>query len=203
MSVTIKEAAAQILTQAADLLSEKCAQGGADRRMVIVAIDGRCGSGKSTLGEYLKESAGVQLIHMDDYYLRPEQRTEKRYQTPGENVDHERFKEEVLEPLDKGASGLYRPYRFHEKRFLESCEVKPEGIIVIEGSYSHHPELSGYYDVKVFLDESKETQEARIRKRGGDAVWEMFRDRWIPLEELYFDACRVREQAGIVLVVQE
>ena len=81
--------------------------------------------------------------------------------------------------------------------------MKPEGIIVIEGSYSHHPELSGYYDVKVFLDESKETQEERIRKRGGDAVWEMFRDRWIPLEELYFDACRVREQAGIVLVVQE
>ena len=40
MSVTIKEAAAQILTQAADLLSEKCAQGGAGRLRAGSGADG-------------------------------------------------------------------------------------------------------------------------------------------------------------------
>jgi len=196
MRMTCKEAAAAILTRAADLLSEK------DGNAVLIAIDGRCGSGKSTLGEALRETGRVQLIHMDDYYLRPEQRGEERYQTPGENVDHERFLEELLGPLSQGGEGVYRPYRFHERRFLEAVKIKPEGIIVIEGSYSHHPLLAGYYDRKYFLDISKEEQEARIRQRGGAEAWAGFRDRWIPLEELYFKECKVRERADDIFSLQ-
>jgi len=67
-----------------------------------IAIDGRCASGKSTLGAFLQKETGGNLIHMDDFFLRPEQRTKERYATPGENVDHERFYEEVLVPLQNG-----------------------------------------------------------------------------------------------------
>lgn len=38
---------------------------------------------------------------MDDYYLRMEQRTPERYAAPGENVDHERFLEQVLIPASQ------------------------------------------------------------------------------------------------------
>ena len=197
MSITLQEAAAEILTQAADLLSER------PGKPVLIAIDGRCGSGKSTLGEYLQKTAGAQLLHMDDYYLRPEQRTRERYETPGENVDHERFLEEVMEPLSRGEEGLYRAFRFHEKRFLEGVRVKPEGLIVIEGSYSFHPSLSRFYDLRYFLDSSKEVQKARIIRRGGEEAWISFRDRWIPLEELYFANCAVREQADSVFMLED
>lgn len=35
---------------------------------ILVAIDGRCGSGKTTLGEYLKGQLDCNLFHMDDFF---------------------------------------------------------------------------------------------------------------------------------------
>ena len=58
----------------------------------IVAIDGRCASGKSTLAAYLKSALACSVIHMDHFFLQPHQRTEKRLREPGGNVDYERFK---------------------------------------------------------------------------------------------------------------
>ena len=78
-------------------------------KRVIIAIDGRCGAGKTTLAQYLEEQTGATVFHMDDFFLRPEQRTPERFNTPGENVDHERFLFEVLEPLRKGVVEL--PYQ--------------------------------------------------------------------------------------------
>ena len=119
MSITLQEAAAEILTQAADLLSER------PGKPVLIAIDGRCGSGKSTLGEYLQKTAGAQLLHMDDYYLRPEQRTRERYETPGENVDHERFLEEVMEPL------IFPLLRTPEPRILKRKRILSEEFLML------------------------------------------------------------------------
>jgi len=44
-------------------------------KRTIVAIDGRCGAGKTTLANYLQEKTGATVFRMDDYFLRPEQRT--------------------------------------------------------------------------------------------------------------------------------
>lgn len=35
---------------------------------LIVAIDGRCGSGKTTLGEYLEQVFDCNLFRMDDFF---------------------------------------------------------------------------------------------------------------------------------------
>ena len=42
---------------------------------VIAAIDGRCGAGKSTLAAQLQAQLSCRVFHMDDFFLRPEQRT--------------------------------------------------------------------------------------------------------------------------------
>ena len=70
----------------------------------ILAIDGRCASGKTTIATELAHTLNADLIHMDDFFLRPEQRTPERLAIPGENIDHERFLTEVLEPLRAGKS---------------------------------------------------------------------------------------------------
>ena len=66
---------------------------------LIVAIDGRCGSGKTTLGEYLEQVFDCNLFRMDDFFLRMEQRTPQRLKETGGNVDYERFEETVLRPI--------------------------------------------------------------------------------------------------------
>ena len=47
----------------------------ASSKPAVLAIDGRCGAGKSTLGEKLAAEWDASLFHMDDFYLQPHQRT--------------------------------------------------------------------------------------------------------------------------------
>jgi len=46
---------------------------------VLIAIDGPAASGKTTLAERLASRYGAAVLHMDDYFLQPHQRTPERY----------------------------------------------------------------------------------------------------------------------------
>ena len=158
---------------------------------VIVAIDGRCASGKTTLSKRLEEALDATVFHMDDYFLRPEQRTPERLDTPGGNVDYERFTDEILRPLIVGEEQIvYRPYDCSCQALAEPILVKPKRIVIIEGAYACHPTLREHYDLKIFITVSGEEQMRRIVARNGAQRAEVFRDRWIPLEEAYFAACQ-------------
>ena len=118
---------------------------------IIIAIDGRCASGKTTLAKAISEQIDCNVIHMDDFFLRPEQRTANRLATPGENIDHERFLEEVLIPLSKGLPVTYHPFDCHKMGFGEEILLTPKKINIVEGSYSCHPSLRDYYAYTFFL----------------------------------------------------
>ena len=148
----------------------------------FVAIIGHSGSGKSTLGAYLQQKMHGNLLHMDDFYLRPEQRTPKRREEPGGNVDWERFLEEVLLPLHKGTKFTYRPFNCRKWELDQPVEVEARKINIVEGSYSCHPELYDYYDLHVFLTVDPKEQMYRIQNRLGKMTCaETFRTKWIPL----------------------
>ena len=77
----------------------------------IISIDGRCASGKTTLASALqKKLPDSQVVHLDDFFLRPEQRTPERYATPGKNVDAERLIAEVLDPYISSQGIVYAPF---------------------------------------------------------------------------------------------
>ena len=42
------------------------------KERVIVAIDGRCASGKTTLAREIAKRLDCNIFHMDDFFLRPE-----------------------------------------------------------------------------------------------------------------------------------
>ena len=165
-----------------------------DRSPFLVAIDGRCASGKTTLANELQALLPCAVIHMDDFFLRPSQRTEERLRTAGENVDHERFLEEVLVPLRRGATPSYRPFSCKTLSLGEPILLPSASIYLIEGSYACHPTLRPYYDLTVFLTTSEDEQMRRIKKRNGDMEAVAFQERWIPMEEAYFSAFHIAEQ---------
>lgn len=169
------------------------------RSPFIAAIDGRCGAGKTTLAVSAAEMLGAPLIHMDDFFLRPEQRSPERLARPGENIDHERFLEEVLIPLSEGRECAYRPFSCFRGELGEPVTVEHGGLVLVEGSYAHHPALTPYYGLRIFLTVSPEEQLRRIRARNGESMAEVFRDRWIPLEEKYFSAFHIQESADLTL----
>lgn len=165
----------------------------------VVAIEGRCASGKSTLAAEIGERLGLTVVHMDDFFLRPEQRTSERLDRPGGNIDHERFLAEVLGPLAAGEPLAYRPYRCQTGELGEPVEVSPTPVTVVEGSYSCHPALWGHYARRVFLTVEPEEQLWRIAARDGQEQLASFRERWIPMEERYFSAFRVEDRCDFQL----
>lgn len=160
---------------------------------VRVAIDGPCASGKSTLGRALARGCRCPLIHMDDFYLRPEQRTPERLAEPGGNVDYERFDREILSPLCRGEAAQYRPWLCREAVFGPEITVAPTPLAVVEGSYSLRPELRDRYHLRIWVEAPWEVRRARLLKRGGPDCLARFEQIWVPLEDRYFAVCRVKE----------
>lgn len=168
----------------------------------IAAIDGRCGGGKSTLAARLEEM-GWAVFHMDDFFLQPYQRTPERLSAPGGNADRERFEAEILRPLRQGARQItYRPFDCKSMSLAPPVTVNLEkgSFCAVEGSYCCHPELWDSYDLHIFLTVDRETQMQRIISRCGEnaSKAEIFRTRWIPMEEKYFAAFDIEGRAEIV-----
>lgn len=169
---------------------------------LIVAIDGRCAAGKTTLAAHLQKELECAVFHMDDYFLRPEQRTAERLATAGGNVDYERFYSEILLPLQSGAGQIiYRSYDCKTQTLKSPITVRPCAVNIVEGSYSCHPVLWDSYDLRIFLTVSREEQLKRIKVRNGDAGTVQFEKRWIPLEEQYFSAYRIEERCDFCVGV--
>ena len=154
----------------------------------IIAIDGNCASGKSTLAAKLAEELDATLFHMDDYFLRPEQRTAERRAEIGGNVDRERFYEEVLLPLTKRESVTYRRFDCRTQTLLPAVIVEPKARILIEGSYALHPMLRPHYDLRILLRIDPAVQRERILLREGAERAETFFSLWLPLENTYFSS---------------
>lgn len=171
----------------------------AERPQVIVAIEGGSASGKTTLSAQLQQIYDCNVFHMDDFFLRPQQRTPQRYAEPGGNVDRERFYEEVLAPLRAGKPVTFRRYECRSQTLAEPCTVPPRALSIVEGAYSLHPLLADAYDLRVFLRTPPEVQRRRILKRNGPEVAQQFFQRWIPLEQQYFAAMEPIRQCDLIL----
>lgn len=163
-----------------------------------VAVDGLCGSGKSTFAAMLCSLYDCNLFHADDFFLPSELRTPERYATPGGNVHWERIQSEVLEPLKTGKAFSYRKFDCSVMDYGEAVPVTPKPLNILEGSYAMHPELLSHYDLKIFLKTDPGTQLQRIRLRDGEEYSKVFEEKWIPLENEYFAAFPVEQQCDLV-----
>ena len=165
---------------------------------LLIAIDGMCGSGKTTLGQLLQSVYDCNLFHMDDFFLRPEQRTPERMAQVGGNVDYERFQKEILNHICQQEGLSYRIYDCKSQTLGSPVFTPWKCLNIIEGSYSQHPYFGDVYDLRFFCEICEEEQLLRIRRRNGDVMAERFRKEWIPRENRYFEAFSIREKSQMV-----
>ena len=165
----------------------------------VIAIDGRAASGKSTRALLLGAALNAPVIHMDDFFLPPALRTPDRLAQPGGNVHYERFAEEVLPGLRSGDAFAYRIFDCGQMDFGGVKDIPAAPIRIVEGSYAHHPAMGNYAQMKVFTSIDPEEQMARILRRNGERMADIFRSRWIPMEEAYFSHFGIADRADLRL----
>ena len=172
-----------------------------EKGRVILAIEGGSASGKTTLAQIVSESYDCNVFHMDDFFLRPEQRTRARFSEVGGNVDRERFYDEVLTPLLKNETVTYRRFDCGTQTLGEPIVVAPKQLTVIEGVYSMHPAFEEYYNLSLFLDIDSECQRERILRRNTPKLATRFFEEWIPLENIYFAKANIKDRCTHTVAV--
>ncbi len=172
---------------------------------VTVAIDGRAASGKTTAAELIARLYDGEVVHMDDFFLPPELRSENRYAEIGGNVHYERFKTEVAEPLAKKEHISYGKFSCHEGKITEHRKLRADGLVIVEGAYSMHPYFGDIYDIKAFSTVDESEQLKRIEMRDGALALRRFKEMWIPLEERYIaeGLCETRLEEKSIIILKD
>ncbi len=165
----------------------------------ILAIDGPCGSGKTTLAKEISELYDVDVIHMDDFFLPLSLRTPKRLQEHGGNVHYERFLDEVIKGILSKDAFSYRKFSCKIMDYDEVIHITNNKPIIIEGSYSLRPDFQPFYTKKAYLTVDSLTQQQRLIQRVGLEHFKDFQERWIPKEQGYFHHFHIEECADFII----
>ena len=168
---------------------------------VLLAIEGGAAAGKSTLAQLLNHVYDCSVAHMDDFFLRPEQRTAQRLEEAGGNVDRERFLQEILLPLSRGEAVQYRRYNCGTGAIEDPKPLSVTPLTVVEGAYSMHPELRDHYDLSLFLKIAPKLQRQRIMGRNSPPMQQRFFEEWIPMEQRYFEVLQVEDACDLVFAI--
>ena len=168
-------------------------------RPIIIAVDGRCASGKSMFAKLLSEVFTCNVFHMDDFFLPFPLRTPERLSKAGGNIDYERFLKEVLKPLTKGRDICFQPFDCSTRILKPPVFMPASSLSIVEGSYSLHPFLIKFYDFRIFLTCTPDMHKQRLLNREGKEMLQQFVERWIPLEEHYFNSCEVADHCDMEL----
>jgi uridine kinase len=157
----------------------------AENSRLLIAIDGRCGSGKSSLAQLIASVYGAMVVHMDDFFQTERQKAADERAVVA-NIDGARLMA-ALNPLSRGEPFEIRPYDCLTDEFLPPRLLRPGRVNVVEGSYCLHPAIRLDYGLKIFLTVDPETQKARLKARNPE-LYDRFVAEWIPQEEAYFKA---------------
>ena len=113
-------------------------------------------------------------------------------------MDLTRLRDEALRPAYAGQTVPYRAYSCREGAYLPPAQLPAQPLVILEGSYSHHPLLRPYETLRVFVTCTKAEQTRRLQAREG-ARYTDFAARWVPLEEGYFAQYGIAESADFVV----
>lgn len=186
-----------------------------DRR-IFAAVDGVDGSGKTTFADALAAVVAAAphrrpavRISLDDFH-HPRARRYRQGRGSAEGFRHdsynlEQFRACVLDPLQPGADGCYRPagHDLASDAVLDppSVAAPPAAVVLVDGLFLHRAELAPHWDFSVFLDVPFSVAAARMAVRDGTPAdpEHPAMHRYVGGQRLYFADTDPALQASVVV----
>jgi uridine kinase len=178
---------------------------------IVVALDGRSASGKSTLAALVEKSVRAALIPSDDFFAAaiPDGEwdglpIEERYR---QVIDIDRLRTEALEPLIAGKPARWHPFDFEAGLrpdgtygiSADCVERQPADIIIVDGAYSARPELADLVDLAVLVEAPEGERHLRLEAREESGFLARWHRRWDPVEDYYFTIVRPTESFDLIV----
>ena len=157
-------------------------------RPVIVTIDGRSSTGKTTLADDLSAHLhAAPVVHMDDLY-------------PGWDglaAALPSLSDDVLIPLRANHTAVYQRYDWDAGEYGEELVVEPSRFVIVEGCGSSVGPAGQLSDLRIWLEADGE-----LRRRRGIArdagIFDEHWDHWAEQEEALFSADATRDHADLI-----
>ena len=141
-------------------------------QLLVIAVDGCGGAGKTTLCQALAVEMGVwaepQLLTLDGFYhpLSATQRSQLQHsQARQAYFDVAQFQENILTPLSRGSKVSYRPYDWLDGETDQVLELLPTGVLLIDGVFSFSKPLRDMIHLSVFVDTPMPLRKQRLMAR--------------------------------------
>lgn len=182
-----------------------------DRRQIdrstplLVALDGRSGTGKSTLARIVAALVAATVVESDDFYAGGTDADWAARSVPeriAQVIDWRRLKTEVLVPLRAGRTATYHPFNFKTGCGLapEPVRCEPAPVIILDGVYSGRPELADLVDLAVLVEMTKDAERRhRLIAREGEMFMTAWHAIWDDAETAYFAEVRPRDTFDLVV----
>ena len=178
---------------------------------IVVAIDGRSGTGKSTHAAYLASHFPAVVVPCDDFFAAniPAQGWAKRSPSAraADCIDWRRLRLEAIEPLRAGLPGRWHALDFARgaapdgtySRSETMTVCAPQRVVLLDGTYAARPELADVVDVAVLVEAAPEVRADWLRAREAAEFLVEWHARWDAAETHYFTTIRPREKFQFVL----
>jgi para-aminobenzoate synthetase len=178
---------------------------------ILVAIDGRSGTGKSTVARALVQEVPSVIVPSDDFFAAGITAQAWAARSAPERardcIDWRRLRAEALEPLLQGQDAAWHPFDFAagerpDGTYSISTEIvrrEPEPVILLDGAYSTRPELADLIDLSILVTTPDAIRRWRLEAREDPQFLAAWHDRWDAAEDYYFT--HVRPPAAFDIVV--
>ncbi len=164
------------------LLAEHRAQA-----LTVLGIGGCGGAGKTTLARRLVERIdGAQIVATDEFWT-------------GSSFDLEHLRTAVLDRLLAGSVARFDSWNWATKTLHPARDVRPEGVVIIEGVCALHQMFRDDLTVRVWVDAPAAVRLERGVARDGEQSRAMWETVWIPNELAYIERDGPIECAHLVV----
>lgn len=188
---------------------------------LFVAIDGRSGTGKSTIAQLAAAELGhdangepvVVILEGDHFYSggSAEAWDARSVEEKVERVIDWRRQRVLLETLRKHGEAYWQPFDWNSEGWDADgsqlvaaqlhCTALP--IVMVEGVYSARPQLVDLFDLRILIKAPRPIRHTRIKRREGEAYQDDWYKRWVAAEAYYFTHIVQEETYDLVLVADD